>query len=92
MTTPKLKKLLHVASEIINLYLDQYDCNPTDPSFTIHTFYDSTEKNSEVVNIDFANWYFNNEFLEPLTLKLHCSPIKWSITREEKSFQISIYF
>lgn len=92
MTTPKLKKLLRVAAEIINIYLDSRDFNPNDPSFTIHTFYDNTEKNSEIVHIDFANWDFNHEFLEPLAFKLKCSPIQWSITRDEKSFQLSIYF
>jgi hypothetical protein len=92
MTTPKLKNLLKVAAEVINLYLLQYVCNPTDPSFTISPFYDTDENNSEIVNIDFTNWDFTHDFLEPLAEKLSKTNIQWSITREEKKFQISLYY
>jgi hypothetical protein len=92
MTTNKLKSLLKVASEIINLYLSQVDLNPTDPSFTIYPYYDKDEKTSESVNIHFANWDFNHEFLEPLAAKLSKTNIQWSMIREEKEFEISLYF
>jgi hypothetical protein len=92
MTNPKLKRLLQVSAEIINLYLIQYDCNPTDPEFTVSPFYDNTEKHSESVNINFNNWDFSHEFLEPLAEKLSKTDVKWSIAREEKQFQLSLYF
>lgn len=92
MTTPKLKKLLRAASEVINTYLENHNCNPTDPSFNVTTFYDSTEKNSEIVHIDFANWDLTYEFLEPVVAYLSNTDIRWSICREEKIFQFSLYF
>lgn len=92
MTTPKLKKLLRVATDIINIYLDQCNFNPTDPSFIVSPFYDSTEKNSEIVHIEFSNWDFTHEFLEPLAIRLNRTDVRWCINREEKSFQLSLYF
>jgi hypothetical protein len=92
MTTPKLKSLLKVAAEVINLHLDQQDGNPTDPTYIISPWYDNSEKDSEMVNIHFTNWEFNYEFLEPLATLLSRTKIKWSITRQEKEFQISLYY
>jgi hypothetical protein len=92
MTTPKLKILLKVASEVINIFLSSQDLNPTDSFFTISPFYDKDEKNTEVVNITFDNYELTYEFLEPLASKLSKTNIQWAFTREETQFSLALYY
>ena len=92
MTTPKLKLLLKVAAEVINIFLQSQYFNPTDSSFTISPFYDKDDKNTELVNVTFDNYELTYEFLEPLCEKLSKTNVQWSLTREEKQFQLSLYF
>jgi hypothetical protein len=93
MTTPKLKKLLKAASEIINLYLESTPTDACDYRISPFISDDDKEKGTEMVAIEFSNaWEFDYLFLEPLADKLGPTDIKWAINRDDEKFNINLYF
>jgi len=90
MTTPKLKSLIKMASEIIILYLANKSTANCD-TFELLPFYDEGEKDSEVVTINFEACQFDHEFLEPVVKKLMGTNISWSIGREEHKLIFNLY-
>jgi hypothetical protein len=90
MTTPKLKKLIRAASEIINLFLEKESANAS--SFEINPYYDQYEKDSEIVTITFDTYQLDWEFLEPVAKKLSLTQISWKVYRDDDKFRFSIYF
>ena len=92
MTTPKLKTLLKVTAEVINLFLSSQESDLISNSFMVSPFYDKNDKNTEVISITFDNYELIYEFLEPLATKLSKTNIKWSISRTERQFSLSLYY
>lgn len=91
MTTPKLKRLIKLSSDIINIFLEK--ANTADcPTLTITPYYDSYEKESEVVTIYFETFCFDWKFLESVSKKLELTDISWDISREENKFALNIYY
>ena len=55
MTTPKLKSLLKMASDIISLYFEKKEVDNSE-TITLSPYYEEGEKGSEMITITFNSY------------------------------------